>query len=355
MNRRELLAAGVTLMAAPSLTRPAVAAVEAALIRRKIPSSGEELPVIGLGTSGPFEISDTPGARAPLAQVLTAFFAGGGCLIDTSPMYSTAEQVLGELLTPQMHQEVFLATKVWTRGRAAGIEQMTRSAELMKVPRLDLIQVHNLLDLDTQLATLREWKAAGRVRYLGVTHYTVSSYPDLARVIERERIDFVQFNYSPVTREAEQRLLPLCAERGVAVAGQPAVRGRRAVSARARPRVAALGGGGRRRELGTAGAEVHRLKSRRHLHHSRDRQRRAPQGQPRRRTGTAPRYTAARGHRPGVCLTVWPARRRQAFSDADANVAARSGSGETRAEPPATVPTSRPFLCAWYAVGCRSP
>jgi aryl-alcohol dehydrogenase-like predicted oxidoreductase len=94
---------------------------------------------------------------------------------------------------------------------------MTRSAELMKVPRLDLIQVHNLLDLDTQLATLREWKAAGRVRYLGVTHYTVSSYPDLARVIERERLDFVQFNYSPVTREAEQRLLPLCAERGVAV------------------------------------------------------------------------------------------------------------------------------------------
>src|SRR5579862_3486290 len=214
MNRRELLAAGVTLMAAPSLTRPAA---EAAMIRRKVPSSGELLPIIGLGTSGPFEVPDTPAARAPLAQVLTAFFAGGGCLIDTSPMYSSAEQVLGELLTPQMHEQVFLATKVWTRGRAAGIEQMTRSAELMKVKRLDLIQVHNLLDLDTQLATLREWKAAGRVRYLGVTHYTVSSYPELARVIERERLDFVQFNYSPVTREAEQRLLPLCAERGVAV------------------------------------------------------------------------------------------------------------------------------------------
>ena len=204
-------------MAAPSLTRPAGAAAQAAMIRRRIPSSGEELPVIGLGTSGPFEISDTPSARAPLAQVLTAFFAGGGRLIDTSPMYSTAEQVLGELLTPQMHREVFLATKVWTRGSAAGVEQMTRSAELMKVQRLDLIQVHNLLDLDTQLATLREWKAAGRVRYLGVTHYTVSSYPDLAHVIERERLDFVQFNYSPVTRAAEQRLLPLCAERGVAV------------------------------------------------------------------------------------------------------------------------------------------
>jgi len=201
-------------MAAPSLTRPAA---EAAMIRRKVPSSGELLPIIGLGTSGPFEVPDTPAARAPLAQVLTAFFAGGGCLIDTSPMYSSAEQVLGELLTPQMHEQVFLATKVWTRGRAAGIEQMTRSAELMKVKRLDLIQVHNLLDLDTQLATLREWKAAGRVRYLGVTHYTVSSYPELARVIERERLDFVQFNYSPVTREAEQRLLPLCAERGVAV------------------------------------------------------------------------------------------------------------------------------------------
>ena len=204
-------------MAAASVTRATGAATADAPIRRRIPSSGEELPVIGLGTSGPFEVGDSAAARAPLAEVLAAFFEGGGRLIDTSPMYSSAERVLGELLTPQMHRQVFLATKVWTRGREAGIEQMRQSAELMKAQRLDLIQVHNLLDLDTQLATLRGWKADGRVRYLGVTHYTVSSYPQLARVIEGERLDFVQFNYSPVTREAEQRLLPLCAERGVAV------------------------------------------------------------------------------------------------------------------------------------------
>ena len=218
MNRRELLAAGVKIMAAASVTRAAGAvAADTTPIRRRIPSSGEELPIIGLGTSGPFEVGDSPSALAPLSEVLTGFFDGGGRLIDTSPMYSSAERVLGELLTAKMHQQAFLATKVWTRGRESGIEQMTHSAELMKTQRLDLIQVHNLLDLDTQLATLREWKAAGRVRYLGVTHYTVSSYPDLERVIARERLDFVQFNYSPVTRAAEQRLLPQCAERGVAV------------------------------------------------------------------------------------------------------------------------------------------
>jgi diketogulonate reductase-like aldo/keto reductase len=125
--------------------------------------------------------------------------------------------VLGDLLTPQMHQRAFLATKVWTRGEASGIEQMQRSAQLLRTQRLDLIQVHNLLDLDTHLKTLRAWKAAGRVRYLGVTHYTVSAHPELERVLAREPLDFVQFNYSPVTRAAEQRLLPLAAERGVAV------------------------------------------------------------------------------------------------------------------------------------------
>jgi len=184
---------------------------------RRIPSSGEELPVIGLGTSGPFEVGTAAAQRAPLAEVLQAFFECGGRLIDTSPMYSTAEAVLGELLTPDMHSRAFLATKVWTRGERSGIEQMTHSGEALKSARLDLIQVHNLLDLDTQLKTLHEWRASGRVRYLGVTHYTVSAHADLARVLMRERLDFVQFNYSPVTRAAESRLLPLAAERGVAV------------------------------------------------------------------------------------------------------------------------------------------
>ena len=205
-------------MAAASLTRAARAAAAAApLIRRKIPSSAEELPLIGLGTSGPFEVDASEAKRAPLREVLSAFFAGGGRLIDTSPMYSTAESVLGELLTPQMHQSAFLATKVWTRGASPGITQMTHSAQLLKTSRLDLIQVHNLLDLDTQLKTLRAWKESGRVRYIGVTHYTVGAHADLERVLLREKLDFVQFNYSPVTRAAEARLLPLAAERGVAV------------------------------------------------------------------------------------------------------------------------------------------
>ena len=229
MNRRDLLRSAAALTAATmsratrtaAATRSARAAgdtgASAAPIVRRIPSSGEEIPVIGLGTSRTFEVGVSAAEREPRRAVLEAFFAGGARLIDTSPMYSSAERVLGELLTPQMHARAFLATKVWTRGARAGIEQMTHSEQLLKAKPLDLIQVHNLLDLDTQLATLREWQAAGRVRYIGVTHYTVSGQADLERVVSRERLDFVQLNYSPVTRAAEQRLLPLAAERGVAV------------------------------------------------------------------------------------------------------------------------------------------
>ena len=214
MNRRELITAGVSLMATASLAR---AAAGGALITRRVPSSGEELPIIGLGTSRTFEVGIRDSEREPLKAVLEAFFAAGARLIDTSPMYSTAEGVLGELLTPAMHTRAFLATKVWTRGKAEGLSQMTHSEDLLKARPLDLIQVHNLLDLETQLATLRDWKAAGKVRYLGVTHYTVSGQAELERVVSRERLDFVQLNYSPVTRQAEERLLPLAAERGVAV------------------------------------------------------------------------------------------------------------------------------------------
>ena len=219
MKRREWLRSALSLLSVtampPHLARASPSPAE--LIVRRIPSSGEEIPVIGLGTSGPFEVGEARTERAPLAEVLEAFFAAGGRLIDTSPMYSTAERVLGELLTGAMRRRAFLATKVWTRGERAGIEQMTQSAQLLRREHLDLIQVHNLLDLDTQLRTLHSWKEAGRVRYVGVTHYTVSAQAELARALERHRLDFVQLNYSPVTRAAEQRLLPLAAERGVAV------------------------------------------------------------------------------------------------------------------------------------------
>jgi diketogulonate reductase-like aldo/keto reductase len=217
VNRRELLLRGMSAVAATATAPLALASAAQAPIRRKIPASGEELPVIGLGTSRTFEVGASAAERAPLAQVLESFFAAGARLIDTSPMYSSAEGVIGALMTPAMHQQAFLATKVWTRGERSGIEQMTHSAQLLGSKRLDLIQVHNLLDLDTQLKTLRAWQEAGRVRYIGVTHYTVSSQPELVRVLRREKLDFVQFNYSPVTRDAERELLPLAAERGVAV------------------------------------------------------------------------------------------------------------------------------------------
>ena len=149
--------------------------------------------------------------------MLAAFFAAGAKLIDTSPMYSTAEGVLGDLMTPEMREHAFIATKVWTHGERQGVQQMTKSGELLKRPKLDLIQVHNLVDLDTQLKTLRVWKEQGRVRYIGITHYTVGSHSDLMKVIQREKLDFVQLNYSATTRHAEERLLPLAADKGVAV------------------------------------------------------------------------------------------------------------------------------------------
>jgi aryl-alcohol dehydrogenase-like predicted oxidoreductase len=191
-------------------------------LMRRIPSTGETIPAIGLGTSGPFEVGADESARKPLREVLRTFFASGSTLIDTSPMYSTAEAVLGDLLTPEQQSKAFIATKVWTpgsggHGEQKGVEQMQRSMALLKHPRIELMQVHNLVDLDAHLKTLRRWKAEGKIKYIGVTHYTTSSYPDLISIIEREKLDFVQFNYSVTTREAEKRLLPLCADKGVAV------------------------------------------------------------------------------------------------------------------------------------------
>lgn len=232
MDRRHFLAMGsVAAVAGASVAsgdaaNPQVRAPDAALadkpIMRRIPSSGETLPAIGLGTSGPFEVGADDGAREPLRDVLRTFFASGATLIDTSPMYSTAEAVLGDLLTTEQQSKAFVATKVWTpgsggHGEVKGVEQMQRSMALLKHPRIELMQVHNLVDLDAHLKTLRRWKAEEKIKYIGVTHYTTSSYPDLISIIEREKIDFVQFNYSVTTRGAEKRLLPLCADKGVGV------------------------------------------------------------------------------------------------------------------------------------------
>jgi aryl-alcohol dehydrogenase-like predicted oxidoreductase len=188
------------------------------LIRRRIPATGEELPVIGIGTWQTFDAGATPAERAPLADVMKRFAAAGARVVDSSPMYGRAEQVVGDLSRELgIGDTLFVATKVWTSGRDAGIAQMRRSFERLGVDRLDLMQVHNLVDVETHLATLAEWKRDGRVRYVGITHYLESAFGELERLIGAHRLDFAQFNYSIVDRDAERRLLPAAADRGVAV------------------------------------------------------------------------------------------------------------------------------------------
>jgi diketogulonate reductase-like aldo/keto reductase len=185
---------------------------------RPIPSTREALPVIGCGTYIGFDHAPDSADYALLPGVLDALFAAGGKVLDSSPMYGRAEATVGELLTSNAQRaQAFLATKVWTQGRDAGIRQMTDSMRLLRTDRIDLMQIHNLLDWRTHLATLRRWKEDGRVRYIGVTHYTASAYAEVEAVLRAEALDFLQINYSIDEREAEQRLLPLAAERGVAV------------------------------------------------------------------------------------------------------------------------------------------
>jgi diketogulonate reductase-like aldo/keto reductase len=188
------------------------------MLQRKIPSSGEMLPVIGVGTWQAFDVGSAPAEREPLARVLRVLVEHGGSVLDSSPMYGRAEAVVGDLIAKMAAREkLFVATKVWTSGREKGVEQIDRSMTLLQVKQLDLIQIHNLLDWPTQLATIRELKAQGRVRYVGITHYTDGAHAALAAVMRREAIDFVQFNYALDDRAAEQTLLPLAAERGIAV------------------------------------------------------------------------------------------------------------------------------------------
>jgi diketogulonate reductase-like aldo/keto reductase len=206
---------------------------------RPIPSSGEQLPVIGCGTYVGFDVDLKSPAFERLPKVLDALFAAGGSVIDSSPMYGRAEAVTGTLLAnSNTHARAFIATKVWTRGHQAGIAQMQNSFKLLKTDRIDLMQVHNLLDWKIHLPTLRDWKTAGRIRYVGITHYTSSAYADLEAVMRSEALDFVQLNYSAVDRAAERRLLTLAAERGIAViANYPLASGAalRAVSGRPLP------------------------------------------------------------------------------------------------------------------------
>ena len=187
-------------------------------ITRAIPRSGEPLPVIGLGTYQTFDVGGDAAARAPLQQVLQLVAESGGSVVDSSPMYGSSESVAGDLIAELgLRPKLFVATKVWTSGRAEGIRQMETSFRRLRVERMDLMQVHNLLDVATHTKTLEGWKAEGRVRYIGITHYTASAYGEVERWLRTGGYDFLQINYSLDEREAEQRLLPLAQEKKVGV------------------------------------------------------------------------------------------------------------------------------------------
>ena len=214
----QTLALGAAALASPAGLAAAPSRRGRAVLTRTIPSSGEALAAVGLGTWQTFDVGRSAAARDPLRAVLRRFVDRGGELVDSSPMYGRSEEVLGDLAAELgVADALFQATKVWTRGRAEGVEQMEASFARMRVPVMDLMQVHNLVDWRTHLDTLRAWKEEGRVRYVGVTHYQVGAYDDLEAVMRQRTPDFVQLNFSAGVRDAEERLLPLAADLGVAV------------------------------------------------------------------------------------------------------------------------------------------
>jgi diketogulonate reductase-like aldo/keto reductase len=188
------------------------------MLTRTIPSSGEKLPVIGLGTWRAFDVDLTADIRRRLEFVLSVFEKLGGRVIDSSPMYGRAEEVIGELTSALgIREKLFLATKVWTRGKQSGIESMERSLALLRTKRIDLMQVHNLVDVKTQLATMQELKRQGRIRYTGITHHQSGALSEIEKLMRSEKFDFLQINYSLMEPEAEQSVLPLAQERGIGV------------------------------------------------------------------------------------------------------------------------------------------
>jgi len=214
LTRRRLLQSLSSL----ALTMPVAQAASPTISTRPIPSSGEQVPIIGLGTARTFNVEPSSGAVTELREVLKRFHGYGGSLIDSSPMYGHSEALTG-MMAKQLGitDELFFATKVWTEGKTEGERQIDTSAKHFQTGVLDLLQVHNLVDLETQLATIRDRKERGRVRYVGVTHHHDEAHDTLVALIESQALDFVQINYSIVSRNAEQRLLPAARDNGVAV------------------------------------------------------------------------------------------------------------------------------------------
>lgn len=215
LSRREVIRIGC--VGAGCLGAPALARAEGGQLRKVIPSTGESIVAMGMGTWQTFDVGGDAAARAELSEVLQAFFDAGGQLIDSSPMYGSSEEVVGDLLERTGNRDrLFAATKVWTDGKENGIRQMQDSMRKMRVAVMDLMQVHNLRDWHTHLATLRDWKAEGKVRYIGITTSHGRDHDEFARIMETETLDFAQFTYNVQSREAEKRLLPLAADRGIA-------------------------------------------------------------------------------------------------------------------------------------------
>src|SRR5436309_6020750 len=229
MTRREaakLIGGTAAAVVLPITTQ--AASESTTMLARTIPSSGEQLPVIGLGTWRAFDVDHMTDNRRQLEEVRSLFVKLGDRVIDSSPMYGRAEEVIGELTAALGIRDklataspsgggLFLATKVWTHGKENGIKSMERSMALLRTKRVDLMQVHTLVDVQTHLATLREWKEQGRIRYLGITHHEAGAFAGVEKIMRSEKLDFLQINYSLMEREAEQRILPLAQERGIAV------------------------------------------------------------------------------------------------------------------------------------------
>ena len=214
-SRREVLRAGTAALGALLMATPARGQ---GALERPIPRSGETLPAVGLGTWQVFDVAGDAQELGQARETLRGFADGGGRVIDSSPMYGSSEAVTGQLAAELgVQSRLFVATKVWTSGKQAGVRQMEDSMRKLRVERLDLMQVHNLVDVQTHLATLADWRAAGRVRYLGVTHYHAGGHAELGRLVRRGDVDFVQVNYSLAEPEAGDGLLAACAEARAAV------------------------------------------------------------------------------------------------------------------------------------------
>ena len=185
---------------------------------KPLPATGEPLPVIGVGTWQTFDVGSDAAARAPLREVLKLMAQAGRGVVDSSAMYGSSEAVAGDLMAELgLRDKLFVATKVWTSGGDAGVKQMETSFRRLRVERIDLMQVHNLVDVSTHTKTLKEWKSKNRVRYIGITHYTSAAYAEVERLLNTGQYDFLQINYSLAERDSEKRLLPLAKDKNVAV------------------------------------------------------------------------------------------------------------------------------------------